>query len=144
MYRQVNFLLTKDLGFNKEQLMVISSVGSLGGQAASFKEVARQVPGVKSFSFSTTVPGRNNNNNGYMLEGRADETFLMFTNWADYDFIKTYEMEMNAGRFFEQGRGTDSSAYVNTGPRLRHSISIILWKIVLLYQVAEETMITHL
>lgn len=112
MYRQVNYMLNKDLGFNKEQLMVISRVEALGNQAASFKEVAKQVPGVKAMSFSTTVPGRNNNNNGYMLEGRAEETFLMFTNWADYDFLETFEMEMNTGRFFEEDRGADAEACI--------------------------------
>ncbi len=112
MYKQVNYMLHKDLGFNKEQLLVVSSVGSLGNQEASFKEVAKDVPGVKSMSLSTTVPGRNNNNNGYMLEGRDAETFLMYTNWADYDFLETYEMEINAGRFFEEERGTDVEACI--------------------------------
>ena len=112
MYRQVQYMLKKDLGFNKEQLMVISRADALGDQSASFKEVAKQVPGVKSMSFSTTVPGRNNNNNGYMLEGRAEETFLMFTCWADYDFLETFEMEMNTGRFFEEDRGADVEACI--------------------------------
>jgi putative ABC transport system permease protein len=84
----------------------------LGTQDHSFKEVAENLPGVKSVSMSTTVPGRNNNNNGYMIEGRDDETFLIYTNWADYDFLETYEMEMAEGRFFDEKRGTDPQACI--------------------------------
>lgn len=112
MYKQVHYMLNKDLGFNNEQLMVVSNVGSLGNQSTSFKEVAKQVPGVQSMSFSTSVPGRNNNNNGYLLEGRADETFLLVTNWVDYDFLETWEIEMDKGRFFEEERGADAQACI--------------------------------
>jgi len=112
MYKQVNYMQHKDLGFNKENLLVASSAGSLGTQNASFKEVAEAIPGVRSVSFSTTVPGRNNNNNGYMMEGRDDEVFLMYTCSADYDFLKTFEMEMLEGRFFDEERGTDQQACI--------------------------------
>lgn len=112
MFRQVNYMLKKDLGFNKEQLMSITRAGVIGSQAEAFKEEVKNIPGVTSVSFSTTVPGRNNNNNGYMLDSKPEETLLMFTNWADYDFIETFEMELNEGRYFEIDRGTDQQACV--------------------------------
>ena len=37
---------------------------------------------------STAVPGHSNNVNGYMMEGRKDESFLMTTTWVDYDFLE--------------------------------------------------------
>ncbi len=112
MFRQLRYLLNKDLGFNKENLMVVSNVNALGNQQASFKEVAGKIPGVRAFSYSTAVPGRNNNNNGYMMEGRGDETFLMFTSWADYDFLKTWGIGLSQGRYFEKDRGTDAQSVI--------------------------------
>ena len=107
MYKQIRYMLNKDLGFNKDNLMVVSNISALGDQASSFKEAARQAPGVESVSFSTAVPGRNNNNNGYLLEGRAEETFLLFTNWVDYDFLETWGIKLETGRFFDEEHGSD-------------------------------------
>ena len=78
----------------------------------NFKEEVKNIPGVKSATFSTTVPGRNNNNNGYMIEDRPEETLLMFTNWADYDFLETFEIELSEGRYFDVERGTDQEGCI--------------------------------
>lgn len=82
MFKQINFLLNKDLGFNKEQLLVLRSAGTLGTQIEGFKEEVKKIPGVKVVSASTAVPGHGNNNNGYRMDGR-DDAFLMETNWVD-------------------------------------------------------------
>jgi putative ABC transport system permease protein len=112
MYKQIHFMLNKDLGYEKKDLLVVTNLGALEDQGSAFKEVARQIPGVKSVALSTTVPGRNNNNNGYLLEGRAEESFLLFTNWADYDFLKTWGIKLAEGRFFEEERGTDQASCI--------------------------------
>ncbi|MRR24427.1 FtsX-like permease family protein, partial [bacterium] len=85
MYRQIRFMLNKDVGFNKEQLIVINRAGALGPRVKAFKDAVRNIPGVVNITSSTAVPGRNNNNNGYGLEGRDEESFLMQTNYVDYD-----------------------------------------------------------
>jgi putative ABC transport system permease protein len=110
MYRQIRYMLNKDTGFNKEQLMVINRAGALGTKIKSFKETVKQIPGVINISSSTAVPGRINNNNGYKIEGRNDETFLMVTNWVDYDFLDTYGIKLENGRFFDKSYTTDQSA----------------------------------
>jgi len=101
MYRQINYMLNKDVGYNKEQMLVISSAGSLGDRSEAFKERVSEISGVRDISAATAVPNRNNNNNGYMLEGKLDNTLLLTTSWVDYDFIRTYQMEMLEGRFFD-------------------------------------------
>lgn len=110
MYRQINFMLNKDVGFNKEQLIVINRAGALGAGVRSFKEAVRSIPGVINIASSTAVPGRNNNNNGYTMEGRKDESFLMQTNWVDYDYFETYGLTLKSGRFFDQSFTTDQEA----------------------------------
>jgi putative ABC transport system permease protein len=110
MYRQISYMLNKDVGFNKEQLMVINRAEVLRTQVKSFKEAVKGISGVMNVAGSTAVPGRNNNNNGYMMEGRKEETFLMNTNWIDYDYLETYGMTLTSGRTFNKSYTTDQNA----------------------------------
>jgi putative ABC transport system permease protein len=110
MYRQIKYMLNKDVGFNKEQLIVINRAEALGTKLKSFKDAVKGIPGVINIASSTAVPGRNNNNNGYMMEGRKDETFLMQTNWIDYDYLETYGMTIVSGRNFNESFSTDHDA----------------------------------
>jgi len=110
MYKQIRFMLNKDVGFKKEQLIVINRAGALGPRVKAFKEAVKNIPGVVNITSSTAVPGRNNNNNGYRLEGRDEESFLMQTNYVDYDYLETYGMTLAEGRFFSESFPTDRDA----------------------------------
>ncbi len=46
MYRQIKYMLNKDVGFNKEQLIVINRAEALGTKMKSFKEAVKGIPGV--------------------------------------------------------------------------------------------------
>ena len=110
MHRQINYMVNKDVGFNKEQLIVINRADALGNKMKSFKENVRNITGVINIASSTAVPGRNNNNNGYMIEGRKDETFLSMTSWVDYNFLDTYGMTLAEGRNFDESHAADRGA----------------------------------
>ncbi|MFZ0473183.1 MAG: FtsX-like permease family protein, partial [Bacteroidales bacterium] len=112
MYRQIRYMLNKDVGFNKEQLIVINRAGALDTRVKSFKDAVKEIPGVINIASSTAVPGRNNNNNGYMVEGRKDESFLMQTNWVDYDYLSTYGMTLASGRSFSKEFTSDEKACI--------------------------------
>jgi len=126
MYRQIRYMLNRDVGFNKEQLIVIERAGALGNQVKAFKEVVKRIPGVINIASSTAVPGRNNNNNGYLIEGRKDETILMTTNWVDYDYLETYQMALTKGRFFNELYSTDQlSCLINESAEKEYNINDI-------------------
>jgi putative ABC transport system permease protein len=110
MYRQIKYMLNKDVGFNKEQLIVINRAEAIGSKMESFKEVVKGIPGVVNITSSTAVPGRTNNTNGYRIEGRKDESFLMVTNWVDYNYLNTYGMTLDSGRFFDKSYTADKKA----------------------------------
>jgi len=112
MNKQIKYMLNKDVGFNREQLVVIERAHVIGNRMKSFKERVKSIPGVINIASSTALPGRTNNNNGYMIEGRKDETFLMTTSWVDYDFLDTYEMKLDSGRVFSESYTTDRQACI--------------------------------
>jgi putative ABC transport system permease protein len=91
-------------------LIVINRAEALGTKMKSFKDAVRNIPGVVNISSSTAVPGRSNNNNGYMIEGRKDETFLAMTSWVDYNYLETYGMTLESGRSFNESFTTDKEA----------------------------------
>lgn len=112
MYNQIKYMLNKDVGFNKEQLIVINRTDALGTSVKAFKESVKQIPGVINIAGSTAVPNRNNNDNGYGMEGRKDETFLIQTNWVDYDYLDTYGMKIVRGRSFNESYPSDKQACI--------------------------------
>ncbi len=112
MFRQLNFMLNKDLGFDKEQIYVLRQAHVIGKKVKSFKEEIKIIPGVMNVSASTAVPGHNNSNNGYRIKGRPEDSYLMFTNRADYDYIKTYGIQLEMGRYFDPSYATDKEACI--------------------------------
>jgi len=110
MYRQLNYMQNMELGFDKENILVIRRAYVLGGQVNAFKTELQGIPGVLSVSSSTSVPGRSDNFSGYGIRGRQDESFMMHTNWVDYDYLETFGIQMADGRFFDPDLVTDQQA----------------------------------
>ncbi len=120
MFRQLTFMLNKDLGFNKEHVLVLREASTLGKKISSFKDEIKGIPGVLSVAASTAVPGHSNNNNGYMVKGRPEDSYLLQTNWVDYDYLETYGIEMASGRFFDRKFATDKEACVINENAVHH------------------------
>lgn len=113
IYKQINYMLNKDMGFDKEQLMVIRRADALQKKIVSFKDEIKKIPDVVSITNSTTVPGYPNNNNGYQIEGRsAEQLFMMWTNWVDYDYFDTYKINLTDGRNFSREFPSDTAAMI--------------------------------
>lgn len=110
IFRQIKYMLKKDVGFNKEQLIVINRAGALDKKVISFKDAIKAIPGVINIASSTSVPGRNNHLFSFTMEGRKDESFLMQANWIDKDYLETYGITVVKGRSFNETFTTDKEA----------------------------------
>lgn len=110
MFRQLVYMQNKDLGFDKENILVIRRAYVLEDQVNSFKTELQNIAGVLSVSSSTAVPGRSENVSAFGIRGRHDETFLMHSNWVDYDFLETFGITLSDGRFFDPELVTDQQA----------------------------------
>ena len=109
-------MLNKDLGFKKEQLLVLRRADAIGKEKIQvFKQEIKKYPGVINATNSTAIPGYPNNNNGFLVEGWSpDKTVLMQVNWVDYDYFDTYELKIKdeAGRFHSEEYATDTAAVI--------------------------------
>ncbi len=108
IYNQLKFIQNKDLGFNKEQVIVINKADDIGNQIKSFKEALLNIPFVKSVSNSNSIPGNQIGDSGYIVEGKSkyDVQDLKLI-YCDYGFQKTYNIEMLMGRFFSREHPSD-------------------------------------
>ena len=56
---QLNFLKNKDLGFNKDQIIIVKNTNYLKQQSNSFIERLLKIPGIRAASYSSFIPGKN-------------------------------------------------------------------------------------
>ena len=116
VYRQLNFIQTKKLGFSKDQVLVVNNTYALGKNATAFKNEISKLAGVSSATFAAFLPVANSsrNDNTYSKEAVMDtKNSLSSQTWRiDYDYIKTLGMEMVNGRNFSKEYGSDSNAII--------------------------------
>jgi putative ABC transport system permease protein len=109
IYSQIRYMTNKDLGFDKENILVVRRPSALGEQQETFMEEVKKLPGVKNISHSTATPVHTNNYNGYWIEGEPTEnSYLMQTFQVDENFVETYGIKVIEGRFFSEDFATDS------------------------------------
>lgn len=109
VYLQMSFMRNQDLGFNKDQMMVINSNGDPARDA--FMHAVSSLPNVKSVSMSSSVPGGGNmgayskiqNAKGDMQIANLDLYFV------DFDYLKQFDIKMVAGRSFSRDFMTDTT-----------------------------------
>ncbi len=122
IYRQLEYINNKNLGFDKENVLIIPNAGRLGNQLAAFKQELQEQPQVINASISSGIPGRDSYG-GTLYKGEPpentdqglsiteeDQDFQNFS--ADYDYIETMGMELMSGRNFSSEYSSDSAAFI--------------------------------
>ena len=111
IFRQMSYFQNKDLGFEKEQILIIKNPGVLGSDTEAFKNLVSEHSSVSSISGSNTLPGRGFSNWGFGAEG-VEKSFTLNTCVCDYDFLNTLKINLRTGRFFSKDFPSDSAAAV--------------------------------
>ncbi len=115
VYQQLNFIQGKDLGFTKDQIVLIDDTFAAGNQVNTFKEEVVKLGKVQSATLSSFLPTPSaRSNSSFFKEGsREQENAIQMQIWnVDEDYIPTLNMELVAGRNFNDRFGTDSTAVV--------------------------------
>ena len=101
VYGQMQFIQTKQLGFERDQLVVIKKTDDLGRHIGSFKHELLRNPAISNATNVTNLMGDFLGDDLYRAaDSPSDERQLIWRLWADEDFIKTFQMTMVSGRYF--------------------------------------------
>jgi len=114
IYRQIDFVQSKNLGYNKEHLIQFPVEGKVKENVNTFLQEVKKIPGVVTASSSGhTMLGRNNNTSGLEWEGKNPEDIILFENISvNYGLIETMGIELAEGRTFSEENSTDTSKII--------------------------------
>ncbi len=112
LYYQLQFMQSQDLGFKSSQIVVLPQpvVEPFLQQREVLRNELLAQNNIKSVTIASAIPGRNFGGDVWVEEGRSGEDGMGLDEFAvDYDFIKTYGLEIIAGRNFDESMGTDAA-----------------------------------
>ncbi len=108
---QLKFIRSKDLGFNKENVLVVKNTGDLSDQAETFREKVLKLPEVVQASRSWTFPGEGYYGSTYQIQGDSLNKMYQFEIiQGDYDFLSLLGIKILSGRNFSREYPTDQKA----------------------------------
>ena len=110
VYRQMEYLQNKRLGFDRENVVIIPLRSErLQEKSRVFNSEFSSLPGVQSVSFSSGIPGRSLNGRGYVPEGRDENSpWIIYNMDCDFGFIETMGMNLILGRDFDPANASDT------------------------------------
>lgn len=113
-YRQLNYIQSKNLGFNRENLLYIPLEGQLSQKYALFKETAGEIPGIRGVSKIRQEPTTLYTHSGDIKWVGKDPNLVASFAITDvgYDFVKTMGLSMQEGRDFSRDFGADSAGFI--------------------------------
>ena len=119
VYEQTDFLLSKDLGFDADKILVINaprivdednnflaSVRNFGNDAINHSDI-------ESFTHSGSVPGKVMSSGSFTRKGIADpKPVSLNVNTVDYGYFNTYKMAFTSGRPFSKEFPSDEEGII--------------------------------
>lgn len=114
IYRQIDFIHNKNLGFAKENLLYMPLEGDLRKTFIAFKQELLKQPGIKSVSSAQSSPLEvGSSTQGVRWPGKDTTKLILFSNNPiTYDYIKTMGIQLIAGRDFSPDYSLDTNNYL--------------------------------
>jgi len=114
IYRQIDFIHNKNLGFAKEDLLYMPLEGELQKTYPTFKEQLLKQPGIKYVSSAQSNPLEvGSSTSGVRWPGKDTTKLILFSsNPITYDYIKTMGIQLVEGRDFSTEYGLDTMNYL--------------------------------
>ncbi|HRN71561.1 MAG TPA: ABC transporter permease [Ginsengibacter sp.] len=110
--RQMNYVKNKQLGYNKEQTLIVPIDNQdIFKNMNSFKTDLQNQSGIQSVSLMSGAPGGFFDMYTFDVEGHS-EKMNANTEFADFDFVKTLGLKIIAGRDLSSQFPTDSTEAV--------------------------------
>jgi putative ABC transport system permease protein len=104
VYWQLSFMRNQELGYNKEQIVIVKSPAFFDStytyKMNSFKTQLLSNPAVTNVTTAADIPGQAMIGKNTVRKGSDDKThnYISYITQVDESFVKTFQMEMAAGR----------------------------------------------
>ena len=111
IYKQLQYIQTKNLGFNKDQVVIVNDAYALDTKLEAFKNEVLRNPTVQSGTVSSYLPvPSSRSDDPFFPEGIMEpDKAVSMQDWkADYDYVKTLGLKIIKGRDFNRTFGSDS------------------------------------
>ncbi len=115
VFKQLNFIQNKKLGFEKSQIIILDDAYALGDKIYTLKEEMLKNAAIESATVSGYLPIPSNRSDQTFSKTRGmdkDHSVNMQRWRVDNDYLATLGMEIVQGRSFDPARVTDSSAVI--------------------------------
>jgi putative ABC transport system permease protein len=113
VYQQMDFIFSKDLGFDKDHVLVMTLTDDLREKGKTFADDVTRHPAIVSASLGRTALGNGGASTRIQPEGFPPDEVEVRMFPIDGNFMKTYDLKMKEGRFFNvPSMASDSDAVV--------------------------------
>ncbi len=115
IYNQLRYIRNKDIGFNRQQVIVIRNTDILKTQATAFKNELSQVSGVEKVTMTGYVPvnGYLNSKTFHPSPVYNPKSVIVMQAWfVDEDYIPALDIRLLAGRNFSRDFLSDSMGII--------------------------------
>jgi putative ABC transport system permease protein len=105
IYRQLNFIRNREIGYNRDQVLLIKNAYSAGDPVLTLRKQLKQIAGISNATLSGDMPsqGGSYSQNGWFHDASLDaKSVVVLTNmYVDQDYVPTLGMTMVKGRNFD-------------------------------------------
>ena len=114
IYRQIDYIHNKNLGFAKEELLYMPLEGDLQKTYPTFKQELEKQPGIKSVTSAGASPLEvGMSTQGVRWPGKDTTQLILFSdNPITYDYVRTMGIQLLGGRDFSSDYSLDSNNYL--------------------------------
>ncbi len=114
--QQLQFIQSKQLGYDRENIILVGDYFALGSQTEAFRDEMLKLSGVKMGTISGFLPisSSNRSDNTYSRGAVMSGTnSVSMQSWRiDDQYFPTFGLELKAGRNFDHTRTADSTAVI--------------------------------
>jgi putative ABC transport system permease protein len=113
VYKQMRYIQTRSLGFDKENVVILPVRSQqIVQNYGSFRNDLLRNSQIVAVSASSEVPADSHYSNSYVNPPESDEAISMILFSSDYDYVETYRLEILAGRTFSKDFSTDTEGTI--------------------------------
>jgi len=115
VYRQLQYIQHKDVGYHREQMLIVNNTDKLKNRRDAFKTSLLQIPGVQRVTVTGFLPVNYYRNNNSFFTSRAMDIKDMISvqKWTiDEDYLETMGMELLEGRNFSKDIASDTASLI--------------------------------